>query len=605
MAVTEKIFAKRGISASGRLLPPSEFKFFRDFEGQSFNPERMAAVVKKAEEYLDYEFPIITLSSYRRYVQDGNRGQMEALYFPRRTALINLAMAEYFERKGRFTNKLIDVIWAILEESTWLISAHFRYSIGAGDGVPNFFGDIRTHDLALFAAATSAELALVYYYCKDILDEVSPYIAERIKYEVTERAIKPYLTKIYFWTGEGRRERGNWLTWIISNMLVVCGVFADDMNIRERMVQRALNSLDIFFDAYNPDGGCDEGPAYWECACGAMLTALEILWDLSGGKIDIFDHPLIEKMAEYAPSVNLFDNVVANFADSARKVTVSGTVLKKYADRINSPLLNDFAHYMSGLCGNHALGHSIPYSSIMSLYGDVVEPTDMISAPRSVYYDYIKVAVMREYEVRGKGLTVAVKGGHNAENHNHNDVGTFMLYKDKTPVIIDLGKGEYINWQFATREKCIQKYSDYHNLPTFDGKWQVSGADAKSENESFNDENQELKMQIASAWGKDSGVLSFERRVKLDNSKLTLQDTVELQDDTDIDFSFVTPEEPSIHDAAVLLAGGVKLSLDREAEISVEPFDTSYCGAKTFGVSLYRVHFKVRTKSGSFTFTFE
>ena len=92
------------------------------------------------------------------------------------TPLLKLALAEMYERKGRFTNKLIDVIWAILEESTWLLSAHFRCAIGSSDGVPNYFGDVRMHDVALFAASTGALLSLVYKYCKDILDEVSPRI---------------------------------------------------------------------------------------------------------------------------------------------------------------------------------------------------------------------------------------------------------------------------------------------------------------------------------------------------------------------------------------------------------------------------------------------
>ena len=37
-----------------------------------------------------------------------------------------------------------------------------------------------------------------------------------------------------------------------------------------------------------------------------------------------------------------------------------------------------------------------------------------------------------------KGFYVAAMGGHNAENHNHNDVGSFMVYADAEPLLIDL-----------------------------------------------------------------------------------------------------------------------------------------------------------------------
>src|SRR2546430_9673482 len=34
-------------------------------------------------------------------------------------------------------------------------------------------------------------------------------------------------------------------------------------------------------------------------------------------------------------------------------------------------------------------------------------------------------------------------GGHNAQSHNHNDVGNFIVYGDGRPVLIDLGVETY------------------------------------------------------------------------------------------------------------------------------------------------------------------
>ena len=143
MPTPERVFEVRRIIAKGNILPSEEFKFLYGKEKLELNDRKMKAVVEKAEKYLDYVFPILPLSLYRRYYTDGDRTQYQNLYFPRRDALIYLSMAEMYERKGRFTNKLIDVIWAILEETTWLIPAHFRSSIDCQDGVPNFFEDIK------------------------------------------------------------------------------------------------------------------------------------------------------------------------------------------------------------------------------------------------------------------------------------------------------------------------------------------------------------------------------------------------------------------------------------------------------------------------------
>ena len=46
---------------------------------------------------------------------------------------------------------------------------------------------------------------------------------------------------------------------------------------------------------------------------------------------------------------------------------------------------------------------------------------------RSVWMDGIEVAVARTEGGSAEGLTLAAKGGYNAESHNHNDVGSFIL----------------------------------------------------------------------------------------------------------------------------------------------------------------------------------
>src|SRR5437868_14155296 len=42
-----------------------------------------------------------------------------------------------------------------------------------------------------------------------------------------------------------------------------------------------------------------------------------------------------------------------------------------------------------------------------------------------------------------QGLYVAAWGGHNAQSHNHNDVGNFIVYGDGKPVLIDVGVETY------------------------------------------------------------------------------------------------------------------------------------------------------------------
>jgi hypothetical protein len=50
-----------------------------------------------------------------------------------------------------------------------------------------------------------------------------------------------------------------------------------DENRRIAAVAKIVRSLDHFFDAYDDDGGCDEGPGYWGRAGASLFDCLELL----------------------------------------------------------------------------------------------------------------------------------------------------------------------------------------------------------------------------------------------------------------------------------------------------------------------------------------
>lgn len=604
MPKPERIFRERGITAGGNTLPPEQIKLF-SFEKRELqiNERKMKQIVEAAEGWLDYEFKIIPLSAYRRYFIDGNRSEMQANYFPRRSALLKLALAEMYERQGRFTNKLIDVIWAILEESTWLLSAHFRHAIGSSDGVPNYFGDVRMHDVALFAASTGALLTLVYKYCRDILDEVSPIICERIKYEVTLRIIKPCANKTFHWMGHDRPQKSNWLTWITSNVLYVVSVFADDRAIREHLVQKCLNSLDTYFESYSPDGGCDEGPSYWTAAGGSLLDCLDLLYDISGGKINIYDHPTIKAMGEYAVHFNIFDTNVVNFADSGKKLAPNAALIRRYGEAVGSEDMIAFSKLLNKM-DNPDLNESHAYRVLRSLYEpDVIGEVDELPAKDAVYYDYIKVALLRQTSCRGKGWFIGMKGGNNAEDHNHNDVGSFMLYRDKTPIIVDLGPGEYINWNFWNRSNNWHKDSDFHSLPIFGGVIQKAGKIFASSDEVFSAEEKSFTLQLKNAYPPEAGLLSYVRRAEIKDDSVIITEDITLDSQKEINFCFTSPVEPKIEGNSFILNGGATLSCNMPTELSVVAHDSSKIKCTTWGDTIYTVHFKTVAQSGKFVFT--
>ncbi|MHC4542734.1 MAG: hypothetical protein ACYS74_23625, partial [Planctomycetota bacterium] len=151
----------------------------------------------------------------------GNRSNYEGLWKQRRTMLHCLVVAECIEGRGRFLDKIADVVWAICEESSWTYPAHIGPQ-EAGVGLP----DVDEPMVALFSAETGSSLAWTWYLLRERLDEVSPLVSKRIEREVNTRVLTPFLERDDFgWMGfrgrsDGRRPN-NWNPWINSNVLTV------------------------------------------------------------------------------------------------------------------------------------------------------------------------------------------------------------------------------------------------------------------------------------------------------------------------------------------------------------------------------------------------
>ena len=85
---------------------------------------------------------------------------------------------------------------------------------------------------------------------------------------------------------------------------------------------------------------------------------------------------------------------------------------------------------------------------------------------REAWFAGIQVMAARMQAGSSKGLYLSAKGGHNGESHNHNDVGSFLVYCDGKPVVVDIGLGVYEKNTFNERRyEILQMQSLYHNLP--------------------------------------------------------------------------------------------------------------------------------------------
>ena len=163
------------------------------------------------------------------------------------------------------------------------------------------------------------------------------------------------------------------------------------------------------------------------------------------------------------------------------------------------------------------------------------------------------------------GFFLAAKGGYNNESHNHNDVGTFSLYLDNTPMIIDAGVGTYTRQTFSSeRYKIWTMQSDYHNLPKINGFSQSFGGEYRSKNAAFDGNKSIFSLDLSQAYPSEAGIDRWIRRYSLKMNELVIEDEFKLKELKDPNqLNFLTWSKPDITSPGMvrLVKDGITLKI--------------------------------------------
>jgi len=584
-----------------KVLSLDKFVLFSDMEKKEIDPGKLAKIIEAAEKHLDEEIPFIPLYNYREFKLIGNRNNFQRKYYARRDALMMLSLAEHYEGKGRFASKICDLVWCILEETSWVIHAHASHNPeNPTAAVPPVYDEETLHGLDLFSAMTGAMLTTVLYLNREVLDSLSPIIAEKIIYEVKKRTIKPYLNHHFSWSGEYGNKCNNWCPWIVSNMLYITAMIEDDDYKRGSVLLRAMKHLDNYTSWIPDDGGCDEGPGYWSAAGACLFEACEIIYDMTGGKIDVFSHPHLRLMGEYEAKMNINADRFINFADGGPSINVNGYMITRFGKRTGSEMLESFGKMMTKRIPDTVTSNRHLYCMLKDLLMSPYMDAETTKAEKQVWFPDLKVFITRESEDTSRGMLLAIKGGNNRESHNHNDVGHFIVYKDGQPVIIDPGTMQYTRDSFGPKRYTLwAMQSHYHNLPAFGGVGEMNGAEYRSTGDSYDEEKKVVTLGLDTAYPADAGIVSYTRSAGLEGSEAFVRDDVVLDCEREIDFRLMTHREPKVlEDGKLLLAEGVTLLYDKNLTCEIEVHDpVASDTAKHWQTEvLYRIHLKCYAK---------
>lgn len=518
---------KEALVMNGAWVP---YPAYSDREGWNslLNDEDRQTLINAGEKMLDYKWQVIRATDYLEYERSGERNIMQNPYEANRKAINILMMAELAEGKGRFIDQLINGVFFSCEMTSWVLSAHLPRQ-----STKRSMPDWREQIIDLGSGNYGSMLAWVYYFFHDTFDKADPVISLRLRHELQERILDPYMENDREWWMAFYWKPGeiinNWNPWCNSNVLQCYLLLENDRDKLTDAVWRTMQSVDKFINFVKSDGACEEGTSYWGHAAGKMYDYLQILSDGTNGKVSLFNNPMIRRMGEYISRSYVGDGWVVNFADASAKGGGDAPLIYRYGRAVGSEEMMQFAAYLlKGKRPTIPLGNDAFRTLQCVLLNKELEQTKPAhNVPACTWYPETEFC----YLTNNSGWFLATKGGFNNESHNHNDAGTFSLYINNTPMLIDAGVGTYTRQTFSSERYSIwTMQSNYHNLPMINGVPQRFGQEYKATNVVCKEKQRFFSADISTAYPEEAAVNSWIRSYKLENKRLLITDKFSLKE---------------------------------------------------------------------------
>ena len=497
------------------LLPQADDTFWRD----SIPDEMRQSYIRYGEQYQGKSWTSLPWTVFAENKQTGNRVNYEGICFEKRRQLAAIVMAEIMEGKGRFMKDIIDGIGSFCEETWWGIPAHYGKAIPLAE----------LQEVDLFNAETASLIVWTRYMLEKQFNQFSPDLCQRIDREIERRILVPALEKDYWWKTAGM----NWNPWICSNWLTCVLICEKDEARKNKAIAQIQKATQLFIDAYPEDGGCDEGPHYWDRAAASLFEVLRLF---TADGLQVKDVNKIKNMAAYAYNTYIGNNYCVTFADAhENKDVLNVNIAYPFGLWLNDKTLRELGAFIGrqkGVLKDPAAlyAKSDNFPSLGRELFFLRHIRDFIAEqPREPLLKDVWLNDLQIMTARRGHLYVAMKGGNNGESHNHNDVGSFIIYANNEPMFIDPAVGEYTAKTFSKdRYEIWTMQSGYHNLPQINGIDQKDGKEYAAK--FISHKEGQLCLDIAGAYPAEAAVKSWKRTVTAMKSGISVTEDYVLSD---------------------------------------------------------------------------
>ncbi len=471
--------------------------------------------------------PQTTWSLFRAFKRQGTRIEYETPYFHKRHMLSKNLFAYWLNGQADLLDPICDLIWSICEETHWLLPAHESYE----------------WHVDLFCAETAAELANATLMLGGALPRE---IRRRIDDEVNRRVFRPYLAHTPIFGYE--IQHSNWTGVCMGAIGEAALLLEPAFELRAALVSHAVTrSVEYIERAFTEDGASGEGISYWGYGLLHFVAFAEMLRVKTGGAIDLLSHPRLPKIARYPSAMYLGGDTFATFADGNPRLSLAPCVVTRLAERTNTPELAALGGFNPDWRYVWRSG-----TALRDLLWGAMAPQAAPSCGFAVFPDAGVVRCVGE--AGGKPLILLAKAGHNAELHNHNDVGAFILHIGNETLLTDTGAGMYTREYFVqeTRYESIYCGSHGHSVPIIGDTRQAPGKEFAGT--LTVDGERRIGIDFAAAYD-CSALRRLQRTIALTTDGIEMSDVVECETPLPVTEVFVTLFDAETDGATARIAG--------------------------------------------------
>lgn len=505
-------------------------------EQQQIYIQRFWEQIKEAAEALRGQaLPELREEEFFLFKETGNRLIYEEKYFGRRKFLTVFGILAEFEGKTEDIEKLGDVILDICREQFWALPAHVN------------FEKLDENTIDLFAAETAGSLAEIVYLHRTRLPQDVIDIACR---EVVRRVLLPFCTSkpIYGWW---EINTGNWAA-VCAGSVGMAAIYMDWLKPqavlelpqawKKNCIDRVCNALQCYLNGIEEDGVCIEGLGYFTYGMMYYAAFSELLEQDKKKNRDCTWENLMrrakcDKAATFQQKCYFGKGVSLSFSDgsSAETFLPGLTAYLQYCfTNVETPDYSNARDFEGDSCYRWVANErNIRWLMQYGGNNETLSDSQKSDKKEKIIYDYFSYAQwMIAKDKKGNGY--AAKGGHNAEHHNHNDVGHFLCVYNGEMLLADLGAGEYTRDYFgAGRYGILCNRSLGHSVPVINGQEQRSGKAFCANGFVWDEKKKELQISFAGAYQgaetSDSMLDKLERIIHIEETENMQNEDMRIQ----------------------------------------------------------------------------